>query len=118
MRAKPVAEARNAIRTQTRRMLAQIIVERRGVAQRVLHAQRDAARVRLWFEHIENARAGEARQREDLAHVCVEPGAVFALDRNVEIDIDLVNDGGCRRAHIHTTLASTVNAAPKLSRTR
>jgi hypothetical protein len=119
LRAEAVAETRDTIGAQARRVLAQVAVERGRVGQRVLHAQCDPRRRRRWFQHFQDARAGEAGQREDLGDMCVQPAPVFRGDAGIDVEVDLVHDH--RRplsgtAHAHTRLPSTVSATPIDSR--
>jgi hypothetical protein len=119
LRAEAVAETCDAFGTQPRCVLAQVAVERGHVDQRVLHAQCDPRRRRRRFQHFEDARAGEAGQREDAGDMRVQPAPVLRGNAGLDLEVDLVHDHHqplSSTGLAHTRLPSTVSATPIDSR--
>lgn len=111
--AEPVAEAFDAVSAQPRRVVVQIDLKRGLVAQRVLHAQRDAPGIRHGIVHREHARAEKPGQGTDLGDVGHQPGAIGVGDAGVDLEVDLVDHRGCGRggAHSLATPAKPAEAA-------
>ena len=86
------AEALRGLGAQPRRVVLEVVVERRGA----LHAVADAAALALAGRRLGHLDAGavESRAGEHVADVAGEPGVVIGDDVRVELALDFVDDAG------------------------
>ncbi len=91
----PAAEALRGLGAQPRRVVLQVMVERRGA----LHAVADAAALPLAGRRLGHLDAGavEARAGEHVADVARQPGVVIGDDVRVELALDFVDEA---RGHV------------------
>ena len=90
------AEALRRLGPQARRVVLEVVVERRGA----LDAVADAPPLPLARRRLGHLDAGavEARAGEHVPHVAREPGVVVRDDVRVELALDFVDEVGCHAA--------------------
>ncbi len=106
------AETHDAFAAKTRCMQPQVFIERCLVEKCVVDAQREFAMGRGRIQHIEDARFDESRQCKQFAHMDGQPGAVIIRNRRIDPQIDFIDHVSAKLAHVHTSVPSTVSAAP------